>query len=614
MITKTQYDLIYRLKQKPAHGRADRTNTDIQKEFEAWLKTLEKDIPNADALLNTYTESLKNLDTANARTAMGMNKLIGIHNKFSSQISELVKNITYFEETNKALGKTFGLTGNKAKVFANDMRNIAVGLDIGEDKLFGYVAGLKDLTSGFISSNKINMKFRDGMIKGQAIMQNQLEVTAAAAEGYEAYASTFADSSLDALAIQKKLADTLQNETGLDSLYIQSTLTEEIGNLAADVQMHYSKMPGSLELAVLKSKQLGMNMETLYAAGKNMLNIESSIGQELEYQLISGQRLLTADKKSLTNEYRLATIRGDGAKQAELMTHFLKEQSGVLKNNIYAREKAAQLFGINEGDLMKSLRQTELISKLGADRLMALNQGDVQKVVAEIRKQPTTDQQKAEREKLIGELIKNSDKRSTAEITNDHLASIDTYLRAVVGKDININTKAGEGQEASLRDAIKEGIKPIEKLMTSFDKNVDMFGAIGISEGTIKAISTPISELVKIMPGIGTLISDAVTKFSELITINLPNASAKPVNDSLIIPDRGPILRPAKNDVIAAFRPNDVVHNTLNSMGSNNSAASIDYNRLAMAITSAMKNVKVEATLKADTVFGETYLNRRNIS
>ena len=42
------------------------------------------------------------------------------------------------------------------------------------------------------------------------------------------------------------------------------------------------------------------------------------------------------------------------------------------------------------------------------------------------------------------------------------------------------------------------------------------------------------------------------------------------------------------------------------------SAPAIDYNQLAMAVASAMKNIKVEATVKSDTLFGDTYLNRRN--
>ena len=77
------------------------------------------------------------------------------------------------------------------------------------------------------------------------------------------------------------------------------------------------------------------------------------------------------------------------------------------------------------------------------------------------------------------------------------------------------------------------------------------------------------------------------------------------MGDSLIIPDRGPILKPAPNDVIAAFRPGDVIDKTLKGGG----GSGIDYNKMAIAIAAAMQNVKVEATIKTDNLFGSTKQN-----
>lgn len=606
MNTQQQHKLIAKLKQLPKHGTpADNPSAEEQQRsaddaatLNVQLTNLVKTIPELSALTTKYDEALTSLNTTTAQASMGANKLIGIHNLFSSRIKELVKNVTFLEEANKSLVKSYGLSLKTGKTFGDGLRNIAISLDIGEEKTFAYAEGLKEVTGGFLASSKMNSDMRTEMIKSQAVMQNQLGVTAAAAEGYELYARSLGTSGLDALAAQKSLADELEKTTGMDSLSIQKSLTEEIGALTADLQYQYSRIPGELELAVLKSKMLGVSMEQLHNAGKNFLNIESSIGQELEYQLLTGQRLLTNDGKSLTNEYRLATVRGESTKQAELLNEFLTKQSGQLKTNIYAREKAAQMFNMSEADLMKSLQRTELISKMGATRLMELKNGDIKQVVAELR---ATGKAK---EEDIKNLLQLSDTRTTQEIANDRLASIDTNIKLLAGGGIDM---------LALRDNTLAGIKPLMDVMKSFDSNRALFGKLGITTDTWDALTEPLADLSRSIPVLGDKISSMITLFNSGKKLDLPNAGdgAVKANDAIIVPNRGPIIRPAANDVIAAFRPNDVIHNTLNA--TTPSTAPIDYNQLAMAVASAIKNIKVEATVKSDTLFGETYLNRRNM-
>ena len=599
MNTQQQHKLISKLKQLPKQGMPAQGEPgyDQGRELIAQLEILAGTMPTITALTDTYADSMTKLNTPFAQASMGANKLIGIHALFSTQIKNLVKNITYLEESNKSLTKSYGLTVDNANVFGNSLRDIAISLNIGEEQTFAYAEGLKDVTGGFLASSKMNAGMRTEMIKSQAVMQNQLGVTAAAAEGYELYARSLGTSGLDALAAQKALADELQTTTGMDSLSIQKSLTEEIGSLTADLQYQYSRIPGDLELAVLKSKMLGVSMEQLHSAGKNFLNIESSIGQELEYQLLTGQRLLTSDKKSLTNEYRLATIRGESTKQAQLLSEFLTSQSGQLKTNIYAREKAAQMFNMSEADLMKSLQRTELIAQMGATRLMELKNGDVNQVIAELRKKGKVD------EKQVEDLLKLSDTRTTEERNAQALQSIDTNIRKMAGNDIK--------SMAELRKTTLDGVQPLIKSMTGFDTNRNVFGKMGIQTDVWDALTSPLASLSTSIPLLGDRISGLINSINAIGKIKLPNAGAVPVTDALIVPNRGPIIRPAANDVIAAFRPNDVISNTLNR--SSQSAPAIDYNQLAMAVASAMKDVKVEAKIKSDTLFGETYLNRRNM-
>ena len=86
------------------------------------------------------------------------------------------------------------------------------------------------------------------------------------------------------MASHVSISSIIEKEIG--GIEITQDLLSDMADLSADIQLQYGKMPGSLELAVIKAKQLGINMAQLNTTGQNLLNIESSIGQEMEYQLL----------------------------------------------------------------------------------------------------------------------------------------------------------------------------------------------------------------------------------------------------------------------------------------------------------------------------------------
>jgi phosphate uptake regulator len=137
----------------------------------------------------------------------------------------------------------------------------------------------------------------------------------------------------------------------------------------------------------------------------------------LEYQLLTGRRLLTDDGESLTNAYRMATIQGDANKQAELMNKLIEDEGDILSTNLIAREQAAKMLGMDEATLARSIQKQKLITKLGAEDLMRLNEGDMTKVAEGLRERGVD-------EKDISDLLKASDTRTTQERMADTLDQI----------------------------------------------------------------------------------------------------------------------------------------------------------------------------------------------
>ena len=154
---------------------------------------------------------------------------------------------------------------------------------------------------------------------------------------------------------------------------LTSETLEDVANLTADLQLHYGKMPGQLELSVIKAKQLGISMAQLKSTGDNLLNIETSIGQEMEYQLLTGRRLVDNEGNSLTNKYRIAQMQGKSSEQANIIYEILQKEGKSLNENYMGRQKMAELLNMDEATLGKMLQKYEAIKDLpGAEKLFGL--------------------------------------------------------------------------------------------------------------------------------------------------------------------------------------------------------------------------------------------------
>lgn len=609
-----EQNIIQRLRTQPRHGQKKSQKStgpsETEKYFNEATNRLAKNLPDLEVLTKAYETQLKAVNQETINLGMGLNNVLAVQENFGESIKSLVKNVTILEQNTAELTKGYGISLKTTDVFSKKIRILSQTSGIGEKKFYDYAVSLKDVTAGMLLSTKANETFSEKLLLGQQYMQNNLGLTEEAAQGYEYYATSIAKSGAEALVIQNKLAEAIATATGLDQLQVQKQLTEDIGGLTADLQVQYSRIPGSLELAVLKSKALGMSMQDLHRAGENLLNIESSIGQEMEYQLLSGKRLLIDGpngKQSLTNAYRMATIQGDANKQAELMNHFIKEQGGMLSKNLYARKKAAELLGVDEGVLARSIQKQKVLTELGAQSLMNLKGDDYMKKVLELRKEAEARGDKDTIAK-INKLITDSDLRSTDERMADDIATIATLTAKSAGIDL-VKTR---------EEALKAG-KSFDYILKQFsDRDVmQTIGEIGVSTDTIKLLNNGYQKVATWAGLLGDALKGVTQKFEKfLITPEKIESTAtgkSPTKKDAIIMNDG-VIRFHQDDKFMRVNDSTMIAGT--NVGGNrqlaraiNGGGSIDYNKMAQAIATAMQNIKVQATIKADTLFAATKMN-----
>jgi hypothetical protein len=275
-----------------------------------------------------------------------------------------------------------------------------------------------------------------GLLRVQQILTTNLGLSAEQAEEYSYFAAQQGKNANDSLASQHALSKAIEDSTGLQGSF--KMISEGIAETSADVQLQYGKMPGNLELAILKAKSLGFTMSTLKSTADNLLNIESSIGQELEYQLLSGRRLVDTKGKSLTNSYREATLQGDANKQADTLNTILEQEGETLANNLFARQQMSQLLGMDEAALARALQKKSILEKIGGGELFTLTgnalmdaakglegatQADLDALAAAEDTRTTDDKMLQEMEMLTDVLIKKFAPEQAAAVAQTRLGA-----------------------------------------------------------------------------------------------------------------------------------------------------------------------------------------------
>ena len=441
----------------------------------------------------------------------GIASLIGTQQTLHNVTVDIIKQVTKLEEAYGYINKTYGTTRATSGKVAEGFLKIAKSIDSNIGNVSAYSKILKDfiplqirqltindelsedganLSAAQLKKNKaLNVGIREQksnienlFLTADALKKN-LQVTDAATEGFLRYSTAYEGGGAEALLAVEDIAIAIGGIN--DKSIFMKQITEGIGQAAAATRIQYGQMAGKLELSVLKSRQLGISMADLSKTGENFLDIESSVGKELEYQLLTGNRLLTQDGESLTAKYRQATIEGDMNKQADLMKHMMETEGDTLRKNLFARQQMADLLGMSEESLSGMLEKQKFVSKYGlkADAFKL----DATEFEKALKKSEKYQDATAAGQKEMREDIKKADftTLTTAEQANQHLKNIEsnTQLGALgkLGK-----TMSELFEETAKGDPDDETSKGTNELVENIGKVTKVLGNVG--EPLIKAL------------------------------------------------------------------------------------------------------------------------------
>jgi hypothetical protein len=310
------------------------------------------------------TLAFKDFQNVATNTLTALDKQLSVNEGLVSSYKSLVKSSQVLEQRNKQINKAFGVGVTQAARLSQTFQDVARQLGISGEQTAKYGGSIRKMLPTLNQLNASSNQMYIGMQQTQHILQTNIGLTEEQSNAYTQFAAANGESASTMLKATQAMAKSLDPDGTMGYF---KTITEGISGAGAEIQLQFGKMPGSLELAVLKAARLGLELDDLKATSEKFLEIESSIGEELEYQLLSGHRLVDNQGNSLTNLYREAALRGDMNKQADVLNNILENEGDVLENNLFARKQMATMLGMEENQLASALQKKKILDKAAAE-------------------------------------------------------------------------------------------------------------------------------------------------------------------------------------------------------------------------------------------------------
>ena len=460
----------------------------------------------------------------------------------AGQVQTLNNNLNVLEQLNSTVQSGFNKSIKNAAEFGVQLDTVAKNAGVNATKFKQYAGELRTVFAGQTKFYKDNGKFSQQLAKQSDVIRNQLGVSEEAYRNFVKYQGTAFGRSKDADQLATNFESVnreLGNVAESVAKFYEGGLTdiiEGMGTLGQATLATFGRMPKELGLAILKSKSLGLELEKITGIGKGFLDIEQSIAAEIEFQILSGEELLTQDGKSLTAEFQKAAFAQDANKQADLLVGFIEKFGEKLKGNVPLQEQAASMLGLSADDLFGAINQYNAAG--------AISQDIFKTQTADIKDQGKT----------FSQIAKDEDKRNNETILSDdatktYIGSLGDYTDKVTGlqkatADLNNTILKGAdkiGESLATNPVVKTAYAAGKSLKTGKDV-VDTIKS-GTSDNTSLQVgqTAPVSKQDVFIPASGgNVISGPLGSFSldpKDDIIAMPNAREALANQGSTTPN-----------------------------------------------------------------------------
>jgi hypothetical protein len=359
--------------------------------------------------------------------------------------------------------------------------------------------------------------------------------------------------------------------------------------------------------AAVQAKALGVDLDKVSDISGKLLNFEDSISAELEAELLTGKQINLETA-------RLAALNGDMATVAEEIKNQIGGSAEFSKMNRIQQEAFANAVGMSREELANSLVEQEALQRTGFKSAEAAKAR-----YEELRKTMSIEEATA----ALGDeqLAKQYEQQNVQERFTQAVEKLkDVFVTIVDGP---LGVMVGAIADMLSNSYILYGIMGAlaglmaGKLLTSLASVVKLLKAAKIQSlgSAIVSVIKGAWETFGPIPLIGAGLATAAA-VAGVAYVKSQEASSQSINDGMIGPDGGLIVSGEKGTFQLNKDDTIVAGTDLGKPKSSNSGGgnvSIDYDRMAAAIASAVAKVQINTSVKVNEREIASGVNNENL-
>jgi hypothetical protein len=250
------------------------------------------------------------------------------------------------------IGKSTGYGADQADRVATNLKNIAEGsgnLNVTLKNLGAAMSELNDATGGVA-------EYSADTLKTQIMLTKQFGLTGEEAAGiYKMSVLTGKSSSEVNDQMVAAFANTRNAVKG--SADFKKTMAEA-SKVSGELSFNLKNNPALITEAIVKTQALGTTLEQTKNQGSQLLDFESSISNELEAELMTGQQINL-------EKARMYALTGDMVGLSQELANQGMTINKFENMNVLARQSYAKALGLNSDQLADQLKKQEIAKQQG---------------------------------------------------------------------------------------------------------------------------------------------------------------------------------------------------------------------------------------------------------
>lgn len=327
--------------------------------------------------INTFGEGLKEAASFLSGISAAFKPIVDFAFKISDQTAQLQKNLVLSQDDARNLRQDFNaIAVSSGDIAVNTERlveaNAALGKQLGFSSKF-----TADLNVQFVKLTK-----QIGLSEEAAGGLAKLSI---------ATGSTLEESKNIALGTSQALS----SQYGIQ--LNQREVLEEIGKVSGQTLAMLKASPQAIAAAVAQAKLLGTNLDTVRKQAASLLDFETSIENELQAELLTGQQLNL-------ERARTAALTGDLTTAMQELNNQNIDFNKFSNMNVIAQDKVAAALGLSSDELSDQLLKQQYMNK-SREEVAALAGEEVAERIEALKAQDKFNLAVEKMQDLIGNVV-----------------------------------------------------------------------------------------------------------------------------------------------------------------------------------------------------------------